>query len=128
MSAWVQQPHDKLFRTVFSDIEEAALFLREHLPVSLVGQIEWSSLRLVETGFVDEALRDSKSDLLYTAQMRRSEATLMLYLLCEHQSQPDAVDALSAAEVHVSHLGRVVQGAAGAERAAGDCAGSLLPG
>lgn len=27
MSAGVQHPHDKLFRTVFADTEEAALFL-----------------------------------------------------------------------------------------------------
>ncbi|BAM02083.1 hypothetical protein CLDAP_40430 [Caldilinea aerophila DSM 14535 = NBRC 104270] len=27
----MSQPHDKFFRTVFSDAEEAALFLREHL-------------------------------------------------------------------------------------------------
>jgi hypothetical protein len=28
MSAGVQHPHDKLFRTVFADTEEAASFLR----------------------------------------------------------------------------------------------------
>ncbi|GIV68391.1 Rpn family recombination-promoting nuclease/putative transposase [Caldilinea sp.] len=89
MSAGVQQPHDKLFRTVFSDVEEAALFLREHLPPSLASRVEWSSLRLVETSFVDEALRDSESDLLYAAQMKEGDAPLFLYLLFEHQSKPD---------------------------------------
>jgi predicted transposase YdaD len=84
MSAGVQQPHDKLFRTVFSDVEEAALFLREHLP-PLAGQPGG----VVETSFVDEALRDSESDLLYAAQMKEGDAPLFLYLLFEHQSKPD---------------------------------------
>ena len=69
MSDFVQHPHDKLFRTVFADTEEAALFLREHLPAALSERLDWPSLALLETSFVDEALRESESDLLYTVQM-----------------------------------------------------------
>lgn len=89
MSDFVQHPHDKLVRTVFSDIEEAALFLRHHLPAALAERLEWSTLALVETSFVDEALRESESDLLYTVQMKGNDVTGFLYLLFEHQSQPD---------------------------------------
>uniref|UniRef100_A0A7C1JX66 Rpn family recombination-promoting nuclease/putative transposase n=1 Tax=Caldilinea aerophila TaxID=133453 RepID=A0A7C1JX66_9CHLR len=70
-------------------MEEAALFLRAHLPAAVANRIEWPSLRLIETSFVDEALRDSESDLLYAAQMKESETECLLYLLFEHQSQPD---------------------------------------
>lgn len=49
MSAGVQHPHDKLFRTVFADTEEAALFLRAHLPAALSERIDWSTLTLQET-------------------------------------------------------------------------------
>jgi predicted transposase/invertase (TIGR01784 family) len=89
MSAGVQHPHDKLFRTVFADTEEAALFLRAHLPAALTDQIDWSTLALEETSFVDEALRESESDLLYTVQMKERAARVFLYLLFEHQSKPD---------------------------------------
>ena len=89
MSDFVQHPHDKLFRTVFADTEEAALFLREHLPAALSERLDWPSLALLETSFVDEALRESESDLLYTVQMKESEVRAFLYLLFEHQSKPD---------------------------------------
>jgi predicted transposase/invertase (TIGR01784 family) len=89
MHAGVQHPHDKLFRTIFADTEEAALFLRAHLPAALAKRVAWSTLTLVETSFVDEALRESESDLLYTVQMKGSEVGVFLYLLFEHQSQPD---------------------------------------
>ena len=90
MSAGVQHPHDKLFRTVFADTEEAASFLRVHLPAEIAERVAWSTLTLVETSFVDEALRESESDLLYTVQMKGSSEKAFLYLLFEHQSQPDA--------------------------------------
>ena len=89
MSARVQRPHDKLFRTVFSDIGEAESFLRAHLPPALVEQLDWSTLALSETSFVDDALRESESDLLYTVQMRTTGEPVYLYLLFEHQSKPD---------------------------------------
>lgn len=89
MSADVQHPHDKLFRTIFADTEEAALFLRAHLPAPLAERVAWSSLTLVETSFVDETLRESESDLLYTVQMKGAGEKAFLYLLFEHQSRPD---------------------------------------
>lgn len=39
MSGSVQHPHDKLFRTVFADTEEAALFLGAHLPAALAERV-----------------------------------------------------------------------------------------
>ena len=89
MSVGVKRPHDKLFRTVFADPEESESILRIHLPPGLVSRLDWSSLALVETSFVDEALSESESDLLYTVQMRESGQPVYLYLLFEHQSTPD---------------------------------------
>jgi predicted transposase/invertase (TIGR01784 family) len=89
MSMGRQQPHDKLFRTVFSDTQEAESFLRVHLPTSLNDLLDWSTLALVETSFVDDALRDSESDLLYTVGQQGTNEPIYLYLLFEHQSTPD---------------------------------------
>ncbi len=61
-------PHDKLFRTVLADQEEAEGLLRAYLPETVSTQLDWSTLTLVETSFVDEALRDSESDVLYKIQ------------------------------------------------------------
>ena len=84
-----QRPHDKLFRTVFTDPTEAAALLRAHLPESLAGDLVWSSLALQDASFVDEQMRDSESDLLYAIERTAGEPPAWLYLLLEHQSKPD---------------------------------------
>ncbi len=89
MNAGVQRPHDKLFRTVFADPREAESFLRIHLPPALSNRLDWSTLALMETSFVDEALAESESDLLYTAQMKDTAQPVYVYLLFEHQYTPD---------------------------------------
>jgi len=85
----MQRPHDKLFRSVFADPHEAASFLRLHLPPALAERLDWASLTLEETSFVDEALQESESDLLYTVRAQETEQVSHLYVLFEHQSSPD---------------------------------------
>jgi hypothetical protein len=60
-----QRPHDRLFRTVFADPEEAAALLRAHLPESLACDLRWSSLTLHDRSFVDDHLRDSEFAQLF---------------------------------------------------------------
>jgi predicted transposase/invertase (TIGR01784 family) len=59
------------------------------MPASLNERLDWSTLMLVETSFVDDALRDSESDLLYTVGRQGTDEPHYLYLLFEHQSTPD---------------------------------------
>ncbi|MBP7964208.1 MAG: Rpn family recombination-promoting nuclease/putative transposase [Caldilineaceae bacterium] len=89
MSESVQRPHDKLFRTVFSDPDEAESFLRAYLPSSVTERLAWETLALVETSFVDESMAESESDLLYTVRVKESGQPVHLYILFEHQSKPD---------------------------------------
>ena len=89
MTISVQRPHDKLFKTVFSDTDEAESFLRAYLPETLTAQLDWSTLQLNETSFVDEAMQESESDLLYQVQHKETKEPILLYILFEHQSSPD---------------------------------------
>ncbi len=89
MSTSVQRPHDKLFRTVFSDPNEAESFLRAYLPQTVTGRLAWETLTPLETSFVDEAMTESESDLLFTVQVKESGQPVQLYILFEHQSSPD---------------------------------------
>ena len=89
MARDVSQPHDKLFRAVFSDPVEAAGFLRAYLPESLGRGLRWSTLRLQPGRYVDEELRGSESDLLFAVEHEASPRPVSLYLLFEHQSSPD---------------------------------------
>ena len=70
MSDEIDHPHDRLFRTVFSDATEAAGLLQTALPAELRDEIDWSTLNLRDGTFLDEALRESESDLLYEAAYR----------------------------------------------------------
>ena len=86
----LHHPHDKLFRTVFSDTTEAAGFLRAYVPETLRRELDWSTLTLLDGSFIDEALRESESDLLYQIEHSSNREPVQVYILFEHQSSPDA--------------------------------------
>ena len=85
----IHQPHDKLFRAVFSDAREAADLLRTSLPDTLRNRFDWTTLTLVDGTFLDDDLRESQSDLLYRVEDVETGQPVSLYLLFEHQSSPD---------------------------------------
>jgi predicted transposase YdaD len=77
--------HDLLFRSTFSQLEHAASFLRLVLPPALVARLDWGSLTLCPGSFVDEALGERLTDLLFSILFQGSPA--LLYLLFEHESR-----------------------------------------
>ncbi len=89
MTISVQRPYDKLFKTILSDPDETESFLRAYLPETLSAQLDWTTLQLNETSFVDEAMQASESDLLYPVQHKAMAEPVLLYILFEHQSSPD---------------------------------------
>ena len=85
----VNRPHDKLFRAVFGHAPEAAALLRAHLPETLARDLQWSSLTRQDATFVDDELRDSESDLLFSVERTAGDQPpVWLYVLLEHQSKP----------------------------------------
>ena len=62
------------------------------LPTELSGRIDWSSLELQPTSFVDERLSGLQADVLFTLQCQGRKT--YLYVLLEHQSAPDALMAI----------------------------------
>lgn len=60
----IHQPHDRLFRAIFSDASEAASLLQTALPDTIRDSFDWTTLTLVEGTFIDNDLRESQSDLL----------------------------------------------------------------
>ncbi len=85
----IHQPHDRLFRAVFSDAGEAASLLQAALPGAIRDSFAWTTLTLLDGTFVDEDLRGSQSDLLYQVQHAGTGQPVSMYLLFEHQSSPD---------------------------------------
>ena len=81
-------PHDLFARYTFGHPERAAAELRAVLPAHVVSQVDWSSLRREPGSVVDPELRETESDLLFTARLRTGRS-LLLYVLLEHQSRVD---------------------------------------
>src|SRR5687768_3415913 len=84
--------HDPLFKRTFSTVEHAASILRLLLPPALVARIDWSTLALCPGSFVDEALAERLTDLLFSAAL--ADRPALLYLLFEHQSSSEPLMAL----------------------------------
>jgi predicted transposase/invertase (TIGR01784 family) len=83
----VTTPHDRLFRYVFSDPEQAAGEIRLLLPEDVSRQVDWGTLKPLSGTFVDEVLEERRSDVLFRVELGGREA--LLYLLLEHQSSSD---------------------------------------
>jgi predicted transposase YdaD len=82
------QPHDALFKAVFSRLEHAHGLLAQVLPPTFVRHLDWSTFAQEPATFVDAALAQRHSDLLFSIRTVDGEP-LLLYLLVEHQSEPD---------------------------------------
>ena len=81
-------PHDLFARYIFGQPERAAAELRAVLPPQVVSEVDWSTLRRESGTVVDPELRETESDLLFTARLRAGRP-LLLYVLLEHQSRVD---------------------------------------
>ena len=83
----IHHPNDKLLKATFSIPENARGFFRNHLPPNLAKIIDWNSLTLEPSTFIDPQFTSSESDLLFKIRLQGTEA--FIYLLFEHQSSED---------------------------------------
>ena len=81
-------PHDALFKDVFGDPAHARGALRSVMPPALAEALDWSSLARQPGSFVDPALREQHTDLLFSVTWRSGGAALIFFLF-EHQSTVD---------------------------------------
>jgi len=79
-------PHDRLVRFTFDHPERAAAELRAVLPAFVVSRVDWTSLKLERGSVVDPALRETETDLLFSAWLKDGRQVLF-YVLLEHQSK-----------------------------------------
>jgi hypothetical protein len=84
----IARPHDALFKSAFEAPADAAALLRELLPAVFEQLIAWDSLHGESGSFVDPALADQHSDLLFSARLR-TDAAALIHVLLEHQSTAD---------------------------------------
>ena len=90
----LSRPHDKYFRSVFSNEADAAGLLRAYVPAAVARTLRWSTLTWIPGRFVSSGWHDSESDLLFSIEQeptaQKPVATpVLLYVLLEHRSSPD---------------------------------------
>jgi predicted transposase/invertase (TIGR01784 family) len=87
-------PHDRLFKAVFSSPENAVAHFEACLPSTIVAILDLSRAEHVPGSWVDEALHEHHSDVLYQIPYRRPTPAergergpgALLHVLFEHQS------------------------------------------
>jgi hypothetical protein len=83
----IHNPHDALFKGVLGKPEHALGVLRTLVPAPLAEALDWQTLTLCHGSFVDEALQEQHTDLLYSTTWRDGGEVLVDFLF-EHQSAP----------------------------------------
>lgn len=83
----VSNPHDKVFREIYSNKPEAQSFLDNYLPPDVRELLDLESVEIRKDSFIDDELRNYYSDLLYMVRLRGEPA--YIYVLFEHKSYSD---------------------------------------
>ncbi len=78
--------HDALFKHLFGEPQNAAAALRSVLPAEVTNLFNWDTLTLEHGSMVSRDLEQRHGDLLYSAELREEEQTVLLSILLEHQS------------------------------------------
>lgn len=89
----IHHPHDAFFRAIMSRVDVARDFLRHYLPPDVAAELDLDTLELTHDSFVDEALREHFSDLLFVVSLKKGGA-IRVALLFEHKSYPEPAVAL----------------------------------
>ena len=79
MSQPLANQHDAFFKKVMSEPLLAGTFLREHLPPDLVELLILESPELLPGSFVDEALAQHHSDLLFRVPLKSGDQVLSIW-------------------------------------------------
>jgi len=83
----VHNPHDAMIKAVLAHPEHARGVLQSVVPAPLVEAVDWTELTLRPGNYVDVALREQFTDLLFSATWRGGDE-VFVYFLFEHQSSP----------------------------------------
>jgi len=83
----ITNPHDKLFKEVYSNKTNAVSFLKNYLPEQILKITDLDSLELCKDSFIEKDLQEFYSDMLYKVNFNAEPG--FIYCLFEHKSYPD---------------------------------------
>ena len=74
----IANPHDKLFRQTWSDLETAKSFLHHYLPRQVLDLADLDTLEICKDTFVEKELKDLYSDLLYKVHLAGADSYIYI--------------------------------------------------
>ena len=80
----LHHPHDAVFKKAMREVRVARELMEQHLPKAFIKTVRWDTLRLENASYVDEQLRQSHSDVVYS--VKTTQGLAYVYVLCEHQT------------------------------------------
>jgi predicted transposase YdaD len=97
-------PHNNLFQFGLADPKSAGALIRQMLPSNVVQQMDLSTLKKLPNSYVDDLLKNSQSDVVYSVMVRSDANDLdgesteewiesLIYFLIEHKSKPERLTA-----------------------------------
>src|SRR6056297_443052 len=84
----VLNPHDKVFREVYSNKENARSLLADKLPDNVLKLVDLNTLEISKDSFIEKELADYYSDILYRVDLTGGSQGV-IYVLFEHKSYYD---------------------------------------
>jgi predicted transposase YdaD len=84
----VVNPHDKVFREVYSNKENAWSLLADKLPDKVLKLVDLNTLEISKDSFIEKELADYYSDILYKVNLTDGSQGF-IYVLFEHKSYYD---------------------------------------
>ncbi len=85
----VNTPHDHFFKDAMTNLTVAKEFFERHLPALVQSQLNLETLALQSGSYIDQSLKRTASDVLYTVDYASQPGFGYLYVLTEHQSSVD---------------------------------------
>jgi len=93
--------HDPLFKVVLGTPIYAAEHIGLFLPKTIVDHLDLDNLEVVLGTFIDKELDERRTDLLFSVPVRGRNTSVLVYVLLEHQRNPDPVMPLRMLEYMV---------------------------
>ena len=85
----IQNPHDKFFKAVISQLEYAKELISIKLPEEMKTQLDWEKLRQEPGSFIDEDYKEHFTDALFSIPYKKKDKEVLIGILVEHKSHPD---------------------------------------
>ena len=85
----IQNPHDKFFKAVISQLGYAKELISIKLSKEMKTQLDWERLRQEPGSFIDEDYKEHFTDALFSIPYRNKEKEVLIGILVEHKSHPD---------------------------------------